>query len=247
MANPDYHHLYDRRWRKARLAFLQNHPLCRMCGEEGRITVAGVVDHKIPHRGDLALFWDQSNWQPLCKPHHDRHKQSLERGGSVIGLDGWPLQLDGPGPQKVWGFSVPHGLEPATCPVTVVAGPPASGKTTYVRQHAAPDDRIIDLDDILERIGGVRYDTRPEFVKKALAYRDKMIRGLSEGRTNPAWLIITGSTKAERQAWLSALGDKAKLVVIYADPETCRQRIIADPARRAAAMRLVEVARAWER
>lgn len=24
-----------------------------------------------PHRGDPVLFWDQTNWQPLCKHHHD--------------------------------------------------------------------------------------------------------------------------------------------------------------------------------
>jgi hypothetical protein len=30
--------------------------------------------------------------------------------------------------------------------ITVVTGPPASGKTTYVRENAGPDDLIIDLD-----------------------------------------------------------------------------------------------------
>ena len=33
---------------------------------------ATVVDHIKPHRGDQKLFWDQNNWQPLCKEHHDR-------------------------------------------------------------------------------------------------------------------------------------------------------------------------------
>ena len=39
---------------------------------EGKYTRATVVDHIIPHRGDRILFWDQNNWQPLCKPCHDR-------------------------------------------------------------------------------------------------------------------------------------------------------------------------------
>ena len=39
--------------------------------EEGKITEAIVVDHIIPHRGDVKLFWDQSNWQPLCEHHHN--------------------------------------------------------------------------------------------------------------------------------------------------------------------------------
>jgi 5-methylcytosine-specific restriction endonuclease McrA len=39
---------------------------------------ADVVDHIVPHKMDKALFWDRSNWQPLCKWHHDVVKQSLE-------------------------------------------------------------------------------------------------------------------------------------------------------------------------
>jgi 5-methylcytosine-specific restriction protein A len=34
-------------------------------------TKATVVDHIIPHRGNQRLFWDQNNWQALCKRHHD--------------------------------------------------------------------------------------------------------------------------------------------------------------------------------
>lgn len=30
-------------------------------------------DHIIPHRGDMRLFWDESNWQALCESWHD-HK-----------------------------------------------------------------------------------------------------------------------------------------------------------------------------
>lgn len=62
---------YGSRWRKARHQFLQKHPLCAECQKEGRYVKATVVDHIIPHRGDTKLFWDRSNWQPLCKHHHD--------------------------------------------------------------------------------------------------------------------------------------------------------------------------------
>ena len=62
---------YNSRWRKARKKYLETHPLCVMCEAEGRFVKAEVVDHIIPHRGDPELFWDQSNWQPLCKHHHD--------------------------------------------------------------------------------------------------------------------------------------------------------------------------------
>lgn len=63
---------YNRRWQKARKRFLQAHPLCEECMKKGVYTKATVVDHIIPHRGDPKLFWDESNWQALCKRCHDK-------------------------------------------------------------------------------------------------------------------------------------------------------------------------------
>lgn len=63
---------YDGRWRKARIAFLQRNPLCVECMRKGVLTPATVVDHIIPHRGDKELFWNEENWQALCKSCHDR-------------------------------------------------------------------------------------------------------------------------------------------------------------------------------
>lgn len=63
---------YDSRWRKARARFLKVHPLCVKCKEEGRFVKATVVDHIVPHRGDPELFWDESNFQSLCKRCHDK-------------------------------------------------------------------------------------------------------------------------------------------------------------------------------
>lgn len=83
---------YGRKWRKAREQFLQQHPLCVFCQRRGRVTAATVVDHIVPHRGDLKLFWRRSNWQSLCKPCHDTEKKRIENGGSLPGcdLDGVP-------------------------------------------------------------------------------------------------------------------------------------------------------------
>ncbi|MFR8915662.1 MAG: HNH endonuclease, partial [Oscillospiraceae bacterium] len=63
---------YDAKWRRARKRFLRSHPLCANCLSQGVLTPATVVDHIVPHRGDRALFWDEKNWQPLCKSCHDR-------------------------------------------------------------------------------------------------------------------------------------------------------------------------------
>lgn len=84
---------YSRQWSKARAGFLREHPLCAMCAARGLVTEAAIVDHIKPHRGDAELFWDPDNWQPLCKPCHDRHKQRAEKSGVVVGCgqDGLPL------------------------------------------------------------------------------------------------------------------------------------------------------------
>lgn len=76
---------YDYRWQKAREEFLRLNPLCRLCQEENRVQAATVVDHIIPHQGNERLFWDRSNWQSLCKPHHDGHKQRQEHAEGYRG------------------------------------------------------------------------------------------------------------------------------------------------------------------
>lgn len=63
---------YGSRWRAARAAFLGAHPICR-CGRR-----AELVDHIVPHCGDEKLFWDESNWQALCRPCHDRKSAAMD-------------------------------------------------------------------------------------------------------------------------------------------------------------------------
>lgn len=75
---------YGYKWQQAREGWLRAHPLCVMCDEiDGRVTAATVVDHKVPHRGDMALFWDRSNWQSLCAHHHSANKQREEAAGQM--------------------------------------------------------------------------------------------------------------------------------------------------------------------
>ena len=76
---------YGYKWQKARERFLSANPLCCYCQRKGLITSASVVDHIEPHRGNESLFWDESNWQPLCKPCHDVTKAREEgRGPSQV-------------------------------------------------------------------------------------------------------------------------------------------------------------------
>ena len=74
---------YTYRWQRESKVFLREHPLCQCPAcDEGRLRVraALVVDHRVPHRGDMVLFWDQTNWQAMAKECHDA-KTAAEDGG----------------------------------------------------------------------------------------------------------------------------------------------------------------------
>lgn len=86
--------LYDARWRAESKAFLKVHTHCAYCLERNKRVRSTIVDHKIPHRGDIRLFWDKRNWQPMCRTCHDAAKQREERQGRVIGCDEQGIPLD---------------------------------------------------------------------------------------------------------------------------------------------------------
>jgi 5-methylcytosine-specific restriction endonuclease McrA len=92
---------YGYKWQQARAGYLLSHPFCAYCLREVGISYeqeavaiglqctqvgiglpyAQVVDHVTPHRGDMKLFWDKTNWQSLCQTHHSRDKQREEANG----------------------------------------------------------------------------------------------------------------------------------------------------------------------
>lgn len=69
---------YNSRWDRASRSYLDRNPLCLACKAAGITARSTVTDHVIPHRGDRALFWDTTNWQPSCDFHHNVVKQRLE-------------------------------------------------------------------------------------------------------------------------------------------------------------------------
>lgn len=68
------------RWRRLRWQVLvRDRFTCQMCGTLEADTAKLVGDHKVPHRGDEALFFDEANVWCLCKTCHDSTKQREER------------------------------------------------------------------------------------------------------------------------------------------------------------------------
>ena len=85
---------YGYKWQIAREGFLKKHPLCMQCELIGKLTPAAVVDHIVPHRGDMGLFWSRENWQALCKQCHDSYKKRVELSGVDAGCDTSGLPID---------------------------------------------------------------------------------------------------------------------------------------------------------
>jgi hypothetical protein len=125
--------------------------------------------------------------------------------------------------------------------ITVIAGPPASGKSTWLRSEARPGDLVLDWDDILAALSGLPVYERPA----VLTYYANMattavVTALRKapllGRPEPeaAW-IIRGAPEPERR-WRFASprrvgGLGARIVVLTCPPEICHRRIDADPRR----------------
>lgn len=98
-AREAYQYLYrTQRWKRLRARQLRKHPYCQCPHHEGQHVPAQVVDHIVPHKGNLRLFFDRKNLQSLTNTCHVVHKQSSERGGKGfdVGCDeqGFPLNQD---------------------------------------------------------------------------------------------------------------------------------------------------------
>lgn len=90
------------RWDKLSRRYRRHHPLCTFCKREGRISLATVVDHIVPHRGNRELLFDMNNLQGLCTPCHNSTKQIEDIRGynKQIGEDGWPVDPRHPANKK---------------------------------------------------------------------------------------------------------------------------------------------------
>ncbi len=72
---------YGTIWRRLRLDFLRDNPLCAKCQEQGLVVPAAHVDHVLAreHGGTD----DEVNLMPLCQSCHSRKTVRVEQGGKV--------------------------------------------------------------------------------------------------------------------------------------------------------------------
>jgi shikimate kinase len=237
---------YGSAWVKLRETVLtRDMYLCQECLRDNRPTPLGIkprdhaVDHILPKaKGGTD---DLDNLESLCTPCHDA-KSATERGSGrtkiIISPDGWPT-----GPKR-WGYSIPDGLKPSGIPVVLVSGPPAAGKSTYTEANAQAGDTIIDMDLLLKRVGGTKWDTRKHIYRAAYNLRDVELRALSRKTTGTCYLIVTAPSADERRTWAEALGS-VTIHLLRTPQEVCIARIRADPDRSEASSSQIKAVKDW--
>jgi hypothetical protein len=187
---------------------------CARCSRIEADTSKLICDHVEPHRGDVEKFW-AGPFQTLCKGCHDGEKQKEEVAARAAGDD-----AAGGRPAS----HMPEWLRPSAIRLTMVCGPPASGKSFYVRQHASPSDLVIDLDLIVAELLGQpvshQWD-RERWLQIAVRKRNAMLGDLSKRVSWPAAWLIMPEPSAERRIWWARKMLPAAIIVIEADEATC--------------------------
>jgi len=127
----------------------------------------------------------------------------------------------------------------------VVTGPPAAGKSTYVRDNAEPGDVVIDLDALAVALGSPDpHDHPPAIAAAAHAARNAVIASAKTARTD-TWLIHSVPDQAALDSYAKQGAD-----IIAVDPgeDVVRQRIEAErpAAAHAVADRWYSPDRTWD-
>ena len=116
--------------------------------------------------------------------------------------------------------------------VVIVWGPPASGKTTYVRKHMTVGDLVVDLDLIKQAISMAgKTEAGDNLLPTALRIREMLYQLVArrEVGCDTAWIVASLPRRAEREELKLRL--RAELVQMRASMQECISRALADPER----------------
>ena len=209
-------------WEDCRAAFyFSKHGLCECCQGPGKI-----VHHRIEltpdniNNPDITLNWD--NLELVCLDCHN----SIHKTGQTLNSNRI-RSYTAPGTM----FDENGDLVPKK-DVTIVWGAPASGKTTYVREHFCHGDIVVDMDILLQSISLSDIYKGPEDLKPyVFTLKEELYKGIANriGRFNHAWIIAGLPRKDERKDLCQRL--KAELIHMDATEAECIKRIHTDQNR----------------
>lgn len=115
--------------------------------------------------------------------------------------------------------------------VTIVCGPPGSGKTTWVAKQMHWGDLVLDIDRMYEAICmQPMYEKPINLLPVILAMRDAVVAQLQRPNRVPQAFVITTTTRHDE---IAAMANKlnARVVVMNTPSVTCMQRVAEDKRR----------------
>jgi hypothetical protein len=195
-----------RPWRRKRAAILtRDQYLCQPCRRAGLLVPATEVDHRIPVAFDGTD--DDSNLQAICGECHDIKTRAEANSARATMTPPW--------------------LPVCQKPMHLVCGPPASGKSAYVREHAAAYDLVVDLDLLAEHVTGHALHTLDKRQRQSLIrQRNDVLASYMRGETShpTCWLLAVSGSPRHRDFWRN----KGAVVTVMRAPKAlCLERIAA--------------------
>lgn len=188
-------------WTNTTKGFRTRNPNCRLCFNNGLDVFAHEVDHIIPLKKAWHLRLDPHNLQSLCRSCHAK-KRSMEA--------------------KMYSEEKNAGK------CTIVSGPPASGKSTFVKNNYRPGDLVLDLDIIYSAISLQPLHNRPNekaLIRYALAARQAIIEtAVLDGGNRPNFWFIVGAPDPIERKRLQELFN-AEVIVFAIPKEICYRRL----------------------
>lgn len=116
--------------------------------------------------------------------------------------------------------------------LTVITGPPCSGKSTYAREHARPGDIVIDYDLIAQALGSPDSHDHPYAIRRTaiIARRAAIGAAIEAHHTGTTvWIIDSDPPRSRLHTYRQA---GAQFVNLTADPAELHRRADAErPAR----------------
>jgi predicted transcriptional regulator len=108
--------------------------------------------------------------------------------------------------------------------LTVVTGPPCAGKSTYIRQHAMPDDIVIDFDQIAQALGSqVTHGHSPHIAAVAAEARHAAIKEAIGQHQAGRRVWIADTSPGERRRW-QYRNAGARIITCTAEPAELHRR-----------------------
>ena len=128
--------------------------------------------------------------------------------------------------------------------ITVVWGPPASGKSTFVRESRSDNSLTFDFDPVMQALSGLTpHHKNPALVGLVLEIRALVLEALgTDLGVDDVWIITTRISDDMQEA-LDGLDVQYHLM--DTDKETCLERVDADPDRADVAEEMKSVIEEW--